>query len=695
MIVSKILAKMKSQNNTHTPSQPYPHLFSPLSLGFTQLKNRLIMGSMHTGLEEESEGFKKLAAFYQARAKGGVGLIVTGGVAPNRSGWLAPFSMSLTKPKQTDSHKIITDAVHQSDGKIALQILHAGRYGYHPLCVAPSRIKSPISPFTPWALTKRGVKKTIQDFARCALLAKQAGYDGVEVMGSEGYLINQFLVAHTNQRHDEWGGSFDNRMRFPIEIIKTIRNLVGNDFIVIYRLSLLDLIQQGSSWEENVRLAKALVSAGVNIINTGIGWHEARIPTIAQAVPRGGFAWVTEKLKRDISIPLVATNRINHPRVAESILANQQADLISMARPFLADPEFANKAQAGNPEEINICIACNQSCLDHVFSRKRASCLVNPVACYETEMISKPTHKQKRIAVIGAGPGGLAFAKYASEKGHAVTLFEQAAQVGGQFNLAKKIPGKQEFQESIDYFHHQLVKSGVKINLNTRVTPDQLDTNLYDTVVIATGITPRTPAIPGITHPKVISYYDFITQNIAPKSRIAILGAGGIGFDVGSYIMHMAENHINNHENNPLFYTEWGIDQTLEHRGGLLKQSTNTLPIQLYLCQRKVSKLGASLGKTTGWIHRTYLKHKNTEMLSGVEYLRIDDSGLWIKQNNETRCLEVDQIITCTGQVSENSLYEPLKSKFSEIYMIGGADKAVELDAARAIRQAAKLALEI
>lgn len=665
----------------------YNKIFAPLSLGFTTLKNRLIMGSMHTGLEEEKQGFEKLSAFYQARAKGGVGLIVTGGVAPNRAGWLAPFALSLTSSKQCRDHEKITSAVHKEDGKIALQILHAGRYGYHPLCVAPSRIKSPISLFTPWALSKRGVRSTISDFVRCAKLAQEAGYDGVEIMGSEGYLINQFLVPHTNHRKDEWGGNFQNRMRFPIEIIKATRESVGEKFIIIFRLSMLDLIEKGSSWEEIVILAQALQANGVTIINTGIGWHEARIPTIAQAVPRGGFAWVTERLKQSVTVPLVATNRINHPDVAEQILANNQADLISMARPFLADPEFANKAQSNRSKEINICIACNQSCLDHVFQKKRATCLVNPIACRETEFKLQIADNKKRIAVIGAGPAGLAFSSFAAEKGHKVTLFEKASELGGQFNLAKHIPGKSEFQESLDYFKHRLAQANVMIKLNQQVQLSDLQRTEFDIVVIATGIVPRTPHIPGINHAKVVSYIELLTGEKSVGNNIAIIGAGGIGFDVASFLLHHHDRQSSEH-----FYQEWGIDRTYQNRGGLAANKNIATARKIYLCQRKNSKLGQNLGKTTGWIHRTSLKHHQVEMLAGVDYTKIDDIGLHIKQGDKERVLLVDHVVTCAGQLSLRDLYEPLKEKFEKIYVIGGADQALELDAARAIRQGAELA---
>tara|TARA_R110002110_G_scaffold415609_1_gene651433 strand:- start:33392 stop:35410 length:2019 start_codon:yes stop_codon:yes gene_type:complete len=667
----------------------YPQLFQPLELGFTQLKNRMIMGSMHTGLEEEKNGFERLAAFYAARAKGGVGLIVTGGVSPNIAGWLAPFALTLSKQKHCSEHQIVTEAVHAENGKIALQILHAGRYGYHPLCVAPSRIKSPISLFKPWALSKKGVLKTIRDFANCASLAKKSGYDGVEIMGSEGYLINQFIASHTNKRSDQWGGDFQNRMRFPIEIVNAVRQKVGDDFIIIFRLSMLDLIEQGSSWDEVVLLAKALEEQNVNIINTGIGWHEARIPTIAQAVPRGGFAWVTERLKPHVQTPLVATNRINTPEMAEKILSSGQSDLISMARPFLADPEFANKAKAQKPEEINICIACNQSCLDHVFQKKLASCLVNPVACRETELIFKTTSRQKKIAVIGAGPGGLAFSAFAAEKGHNVTLYDKANEVGGQFNIAKQIPGKSEFGDSIQYFKNRLSLSNVTVRLNHDVTSEYLYSAGYDIVVLATGIKPRIPNIKGVDHAKVITYIEAIKQIKPIGHNVAIIGAGGIGFDVAEFVLALEETH---HEVNHPFYKEWGIDMHYQNRGGIIKPEKDQPSKKLYLCQRKETKLGKNLGKTTGWIHRTHLKRNEVEMLAGVKYNLIDDKGLWITQNEKQRCLEVDTIILCAGQQSLNDLYQPLIDKQMDVHLIGGAELAVELDAARAIKQGAELA---
>lgn len=670
----------------------YQHLFQPLDLGFTTLKNRFLMGSMHTGLEEEKNGFQKLAAFYARRAEGEVGLIVTGGVSPNIQGWLAPFSLTLQKEKQCHQHQIVTDAVHEKGGKIALQILHAGRYGYHPLCVAPSRIQSPISLFKPWALTQRGVQKTIAAFARCAKLAKQAGYDGVEIMGSEGYLINQFLVTHTNKRTDRWGGSFEKRMRFPIEIVKAVRDQVGESFIIIFRLSMLDLIEEGSSWDEVVQLAKGLESEKVDIINTGIGWHEARIPTIAQAVPRGGFSWVTQRLKPHVQVPLVATNRINTPETAEAILGLGQADMISMARPFLADPDFVRKAREEQSEAVNVCIACNQSCLDHVFKKKTASCLVNPEACRETTLIFKTTKTPKKIAVVGAGPGGLAFAAYAAEKGHQITLFEKSHEVGGQFNLAKHIPGKDEFAESIQYFYQRLQKSSVEIKLNTLADKNTLIQGEFDIVVLATGIVPRIPDIPGIQHPSVLTYIDVIQQQKPIGDRIAIMGAGGIGFDVAEFLLRPSQSATG--LAHP-FYHEWGIDTDYQHRGGLNGYPTPSPALQIYLCQRKESKLGKNLGKTTGWIHRTHLKRHNVQMLSGITYDKVDDRGLWITQNEKQRCLEVDNVIICAGQLSLRNLHQPLVEQQIETYLIGGADKAVELDAARAIRQGAELAARL
>ncbi|KTD18828.1 2,4-dienoyl-CoA reductase FadH [Legionella lansingensis] len=663
---------------------PFKALFQPLDLGFTQLKNRLLMGSMHTGLEEDKENLLRLATFYKERALGGAGLIVTGGFAPNRSGRLAPFAAKLTSAKEQQRHELVTDTVHDVGGKIALQILHAGRYGYHPFVVAPSALKSPISPFTPWKMSKTRIVKTIKHFARCASLAQKAGYDGVEIMGSEGYLINQFIVAHTNQRNDEWGGSFANRMRFPVEVVRGIREAVGDHFIIIYRLSMLDLIHEGSSWEEVVQLAKAIENAGATLINTGIGWHEARIPTIATMVPAAAFTQITKRLKPEITIPIITSNRINTPELANALLEENVADMVSMARPFLADPLFAKKAKMGDTKAINVCIACNQACLDRVFVNKTASCLVNPRACNETELIYETVDCPKRIAVVGAGPAGLAFASVAAERGHKVTLFEKGEQLGGQFNLAKNIPGKEEFQHTINYFTHQLNNFQVNIRLNTTATSDMLQD--YDEIVLATGIRPRIPQIEGINHEKVISYVDLIRKRKTPGERVAIIGAGGIGFDVAEWLTHKSNGHVQQ------FYDEWGIDLSMQHRGGVKQAQTLQSPRLVYLLQRKKEKHGKNLGKTTGWIHRLSLKHRQVKMISGVQYERIDDRGLHIVVKENKEVLDVDSVIICAGQTELRELYEPLKQAGHSVHLIGGAFKALELDARHAINQACRLA---
>lgn len=664
---------------------PFKALFQPLDLGFTQLKNRLLMGSMHTGLEEDKAGLQRLAAFYRERAQGGVGLMVTGGFAPNRLGRLAPMAAKLSTIREQQRHEIVTHSVHEAGSKIALQILHSGRYGYHPFTVAPSGIQSPITPFKPWVMSKRCVVKTISHFARCAKLAQLAGYDGVEIMGSEGYLINQFTAAHTNKRTDEWGGSFANRARFPIEIVRAVREAVGEHFIIIYRLSLLDLVEDGSSWEEVVLLAKAIEEAGATLINTGIGWHEARIPTIASIVPAGAFSPITKHLKPHITIPIIATNRINTPELANALIEDGSADLVSMARPFLADAQFAEKARLGEPRAINVCIACNQACLDHVFVNKTASCMVNPRACHETELVYQMTPLPRRVAVVGAGPAGLAFAAVAAERGHQVTIFEKSAELGGQFNLAKKIPGKETYQHTIDYFAYQLEKYQVDIRLQTDVNIDTLST--FDTVVVATGVEPRLPTIPGINHKKVMTYVDVIQQRAIPGNRVAVIGAGGIGFDVAEMLTHEATL-------DPLqtFYDEWGIDITAASRGGLKAPDILPSARHVYLLQRKSEKLGRRLGKTTGWIHRLSLKHKRVEMLSGVKYVRIDDDGLHVIIENQPRVLEVDSVVICTGQIELCGLFEPLRQAGVSVHLIGGAFKALELDAKHAIDQACRLA---
>ena len=664
---------------------PFKSLFRPLDLGFTQLKNRLLMGSMHTGLEEDKEGLQRLAAFYRERAQGGVALIVTGGFAPDRVGRLAPFAAKLTSSKEQHRHELVTHVVHESGGKIALQILHSGRYGYHPFIVAPSGLKSPISPYAPWVMSKRRIGKTISHYARCALLAKKAGYDGVEIMGSEGYLINQFIVNHTNQRQDEWGGSFSNRIRFPVEVVNAVRQAVGTEFIIIYRLSMLDLVADGSSWDEVVQLAKAIEKAGASIINTGIGWHEARIPTIATMVPAAAFGEVTKRLKPEITLPIVTSNRINTPELANALIEEGVADMISMARPFLADAEFAEKARLGESRAINVCIACNQACLDQVFVNKTASCMVNPRACHETELIYQLTDEAKRIAVVGAGPAGLAFAAVAASRGHQITLFEKSDELGGQFNLSKNIPGKEEFQHSIDYFKYQLEKFNVECHLGIDANQDLLCD--FDEVVLATGVIPRIPTIDGITHEKVMTYVELIQQKKTPGTRVAILGAGGIGFDVAEWLTYDRQR-----DERHQYYSEWGIDITGTYRGGLKKPDIAPSPRQVYLLQRKKEKHGKRLGKTTGWIHRLSLKHKQVEMLSGVTYVRIDDEGLHILMDEKLRLLAVDSVIICTGQTELHPLFEPLKEAGQTVHMIGGAFKALELDARHAIDQACRLA---
>ncbi len=669
----------------------YPTLLTPLDLGFTQLKNRVLMGSMHTGLEEEKGGFDKLAAFYAERARGGVALIVTGGIAPNLRGRLVPHGSQLSFPWQVAKHKKVTSAVHQEGGKIALQILHAGRYAYHPFSLAPSAIRAPISPFKPRAMSERQIRGTIRDFASTAALAKAAGYDGVEVMGSEGYLINQFICERTNQRSDGWGGSSENRMRFPLEIVRAIRERVGTDFIIIFRLSMLDLVEKGSSLEEVIALGKALEQAGVSLINTGIGWHEARIPTIATSVPRGAFSWVTAELKKHLTVPLITTNRINTPEVAERILAQGEADMVSMARPFLADPEFVIKAAENRADEINTCIACNQACLDHVFKQKRASCLVNPRACFETELTFGRVPQPKKLAVVGAGPAGLAFACYAAERGHQVSLFDQAPTIGGQFNFAKQIPGKEEFHETLRYFARRLEKCGVELYLGQRQSAESLLGGGFDEVILATGIRPRTPNIPGIEHPKVLNYLDVLRDGKPVGQKVAVIGAGGIGFDVAEFLVEKkAEGSADNHRDHWL--KEWGIDKSLGERGGLIKPEIDAPERQIWLLQRKESKVGDGLGKTTGWIHRTVLKNRKVQMLSGVQYLRIDDEGLHIQVGEARQCLPVDQVIICAGQEPLRELQAGLQAAGKPVHIIGGADVAAELDAKRAIRQGAELA---
>ena len=678
--------------------EQYPKLLEPLDLGFTSLKNRVLMGSMHTGLEETKGGFEKLAAFYAERAKGGVGLIVTGGKSPSLAGRLSPFACQLSSKRQLKKHQLITQAVHNNGGKICLQILHAGRYAFHPLSVAPSRIKSPISPFTPWKLSKCGIRRTIKAFVNTAALAQQAGYDGVEIMGSEGYLINQFICAHTNKRTDEWGGAIENRFRFAKEIIRDVRKQVGSDWIIMYRLSMLDLLSDGSNWDEVVYQAKQAETAGATIINTGIGWHEVRIPTIAATVPRAGFTWVTKRLVDSISIPLITSNRINTPDMAESILQSGDADMVSMARPFLADSNFVNKAKNNEASSINTCIACNQACLDNVFKGKRATCMVNPRACYETEFIFEPAKKPKTIIIVGLGPAGLACAKTAAQRGHRVIAYD-AQDLGGQLNLARKIPGKEEFNETLRYYRHYFEKLNVELHLNHRVTAQELNQIDGDAIVVATGVTPRMPPIEGIDHPKVLSYIDVMTDKKPIGDKVAIIGAGGIGFDVAEYLLTKDDSKPRSIES---WLEEWGIDKKYDSAGGLLsetKKASNGVDAQsmpkIYLLQRKKEKLGARLGKTTGWIHRIFLRKHDVEMISGVQYQKIDDSGLHIFNQGVSQLLEVDNVIVCAGQNSNTELYDALQDSTKEKYLIGGAYKAAELDAVAAIRQGVELAARL
>ncbi|WP_045555747.1 NADPH-dependent 2,4-dienoyl-CoA reductase [Streptomyces sp. FxanaA7] len=667
----------------------YPHLLSPLDLGFTTLPNRVLMGSMHVGLEEAERGFERMAEFYAARARGGVGLIVTGGIAPNEAGRPYEGGAKLTTDAEADKHREITDAVHREGGRIAMQILHFGRYAYHRDLVAPSALQAPISPFVPHALTDAEVEQTVDDYANAARLARRAGYDGVEIMGSEGYLINEFIAAGTNHRDDRWGGSYENRTRFPLEIVRRVREAVGEDFIVVYRLSMLDLVPGGSTLDEVITLAKAVEAAGATIINTGIGWHEARIPTIATSVPRGAYSWVTKKLMGEVSVPLVTTNRINTPELAEELLADGHADMVSMARPMLADPDFVNKAREGRSDAINTCIGCNQACLDHTFSGKITSCLVNPRACHETELVLSPTRRRKRVAVVGAGPAGLACAVSAAERGHEVTLFDAASEIGGQLNVARRVPGKQEFDETLRYFRTQLDAHGVDVRLNTRVTADDLTTTAYDEVVVATGVTPRTPELPGVDHPKVLGYLDVLRDGAPVGDRVAILGAGGIGFDVAEFLTDGGEKTS---EDPAAYFRQWGVDMEYRAPGGLAAPERPAPPRSVHLLQRKTSKVGAGLGKTTGWIHRTELKHRGVTMVPGVRYDLIDDAGLHVTVDGVRQVLEVDTVVLCTGQDPRRDLYDDLVAAGRSAHLIGGADVAAELDAKRAILQGTEVA---
>ena len=666
----------------------YPHLLAPLDLGFTTLKNRVLMGSMHTGLEEVANGYERMAAYFGERAKGGVGLIVTGGIGPNTEGGTHPNTKMLVTEHDIAGHKQITDSVHEHGGKICMQILHTGRYAYSPDQVAPSAIKSPINPFTPRALTDEEVYKQIDDFVFTSVQAQKAGYDGVEIMGSEGYFLNQFIAARTNQREDDWGGSYENRIRLPIEVVRRVREAVGEHFIIIFRLSMLDLVDGGSTAEEVIQLGKAVEKAGATIINTGIGWHEAQIPTIATKVPRAAFTWVTARFRKELSVPVITSNRINTPEVAEEVLARGDADMVSMARPFLADPDFVIKAQENRADEINTCIGCNQACLDHVFGGVMTSCLVNPRACHETELYITATTNVKKIAVVGAGPAGLSAATTAASRGHQVTLFDSASEIGGQFNIAKQIPGKEEFFETLRYYGRQIELTGVDLQLNRRVTSEQLNNGGFDEVIIATGISPRMPAIEGINHPKVMDYLDVIGAKKSVGQKVAIIGAGGIGFDTAEYITHAGESTS---QNIPAFMKEWGIDMTFGSRSGIegVTAQPEPSPREVYLLQRKTTRVGKGLGKTTGWIHRAGLAMKGVRMMPGCDYSHIDDQGLHITVGDDTQILDVDTIIICAGQDPLRELVDGLNLPH---HLIGGADEAGELDAKRAIDQGTRLA---
>ncbi|MEV7617398.1 NADPH-dependent 2,4-dienoyl-CoA reductase [Streptomyces sp. NPDC089799] len=673
-----------------TAQSQYPHLLSPLDLGFTTLPNRVIMGSMHTGLEEHERGFERLAAFYAERARGGVGLIVTGGIAPNDAGRPFEGGSRLTTEEEAAEHRVITDAVHAEGGKIAMQILHFGRYAYHADLVAPSALQAPISPFVPNELSDDEVEQTVEDFVRAARLARLAGYDGVEIMGSEGYLVNEFIAAATNRRTDRWGGPYENRVRFPLEIVRRTRAAVGEDFIIVYRLSMLDLVPGGSTLDEVVQLAKEIEAAGATVINTGIGWHEARIPTIATSVPRGAYTWVTEKLMGAVGIPLVTSNRLNTPEIAERVLAEGRADLVSLARPFLADAAFVNKAKAGAADTINTCIGCNQACLDHTFSGKITSCLVNPRACHETELVLLPTRTKKRVAVVGAGPAGLACAVSAAERGHTVTLFEAGGHIGGQLDIARRIPGKEEFEETIRYFAGQLAAHGIEVRLNTRA--DVAALTGYDEVVVATGVTPRIPEIEGVDGPNVVSYLDVLRDGAPVGERVAVLGAGGIGFDVAEFLTDSGEGAS---QDPAVYFRHWGVDTSYAAAGGLTAPKRPAAPRTVTLLQRKTTKVGAGLGTTTGWIHRAELKHRGVTTVAGATYERIDAEGLHITVGGEPHLVPADTVVLCTGQEPRRGLYEELRAAGVEAHLIGGADVAAELDAKRAIKQGTELAASL
>ncbi|MBZ5488042.1 NADPH-dependent 2,4-dienoyl-CoA reductase [Halomonas aquamarina] len=669
-----------------TRAPAYPSLFQPMTVGHLTLPNRLLMGSMHTNLEEAPDGFARLAAFYAERARAGVSLIVTGGIAPNPEGAVFQGAHALTDDSHLPEHREVVEAVHAEGGHLCMQILHAGRYAYSPALVAPSAIQAPINPFTPRELQGDEVEQQIDDYVRCAVLAQKAGYDGVEIMGSEGYLINQFICQRTNRRTDEWGGSFENRIRFPVEIVKRVREAVGERFLVIFRLSMIDLVEEGSTHEEIVALGQAVEAAGANLINTGIGWHEARVPTIVTSVPRAAFTEVSRRVKAALSIPLVTTNRINMPSVAEAVLADGHADMVSMARPFLADPAWVEKAKEGRADEINTCIACNQACLDHTFAGKLTSCLVNPRACHETELVIEPAAASKRVAVVGGGPAGLATAVTAARRGHHVVLFEQRAELGGQFNYARRIPGKEEFNETLRYYRVMLEKYAVEVRLNTRATVEALAE--FDDIVMASGVRPRTLTLPGAEHERVISYAEAIENPSRVGRRVAVIGAGGIGFDVSELLAHEEHPALDV----DTWCKEWGVDLSVSEPGGLKAPLAPAVSREIVMLQRKSSKAGKYLGKTTGWVHRASLKARGVKTLTGCEYLKVDDAGLHIRRDGQVQVLEVDSIVVCAGQESVRDLIAPLDAADKRVHVIGGADEAAELDAKRAIDQGMRLA---